>query len=103
MQILCIVVIQNPPLRYIPNMSEENAGQYRAKVTYGTLTLDLDATVTHLKFLELTTSIPLPVEFNTYYITCRFSGITGAAVPTITWFKDNKPVFIHCLHLPIVV
>lgn len=73
-------------------MAEENAGKYEAKVTFGTLTLDLTATVTHLKFLELSTSIPLPVEFNTYYITCRFTGISGAAVPKITWFKDNKPV-----------
>lgn len=78
--------------RYISNMSEENAGHYRAKVTFGTLTLELDATVTHLKFLELSTSIPLPVEFNTYYLTCRFSGIIGKAVPVITWFKDNTPV-----------
>ena len=73
-------------------MAEENAGLYQAKVTYGTLTLELNATVTHLKFLELSTSIPLPVEFNTYYFTCKFSGISGAAVPQITWFKDNKPV-----------
>ena len=73
-------------------MSEANAGLYQAKITYGTLTLELQATVTHLKFLELSTSVPLPVEFNTYYITCQFTGIAGAAVPSITWFKDNKAV-----------
>ena len=78
--------------RYIRHMSEANAGLYQAKITYGTLTLELQASVTHLKFLELSTSVPLPVEFNTYYITCQFTGIAGAAVPTITWFKNNQEV-----------
>ena len=78
-------------------MSEANAGLYQAKITYGTLTLELQASVTHLKFLELSTSVPLPVEFNTYYITCQFTGIAGAAVPTITWFKNNQEVSFNFL------
>ena len=70
-------------------MVDTKAGEYEAVLTFGSIDLSLKANLTHLKFISLTSSIPLPVEYNTFFLTCKFS---GEVVPTITWYKDNKKV-----------
>ena len=70
-------------------MTPESDGIFRAMVEFDALTLNMEAKVTELKFLSLETSIPLPVEYNTYIIRCSYSGYIE---PVIEWKKDDAPV-----------
>ena len=72
-------------------MTEEKSGKYSARASDGVNEIEFPAQVTHLKFLSLASSVPQPVEFNSFYLTCQFSGYEGV-VPGITWFKDGAIV-----------